>query len=224
MQSRMRRHWNTVWHLNSVESPTRFWPRIISSHWSDLALTLKNFRTDQWNGPPGPAGQLNAVYIDKVEASHNSVRLISWSENQFLCTARSWKSAAGRYERWKVKEIWDHSEIESSPITVVDSSIQNLIADVRKMAMPWITKKMNWVCAVSPSHWKAFTENPRMPSAICTERPDGWRTDGTVYPSNPGYQTTDSEWTEINLKWERTVFDFSHFYLYLKSKYFTALL
>ena len=67
---------------------------------------------------------LNAVYIDKVEASHNSVRLVSGVGKALLADMKD----------EKVKKIWDHSEIRKlTDYTVVDFvKFQSLIADVRK--------------------------------------------------------------------------------------------
>lgn len=78
---------------------------------------------------------LNAVYIDKVEASHNSVRLISMVGKSIpLYCSGVGKALLADMKDEKVKEIWDHSEIRKlTDYTVVDFvKFQNLIADVRK--------------------------------------------------------------------------------------------
>ena len=78
---------------------------------------------------------LNAVYIDKVEASHNSVRLVSMVGKSIpLYCSGVGKALLADMKDEKVKEIWDHSEIRKlTDYTVVDFvKSQNLIADVRK--------------------------------------------------------------------------------------------
>ena len=71
----------------------------------------------------------------KVEASHNSVRLISMVGKSIpLYCSGVGKALLADMKDEKVKEIWDHSEIRKlTDYTVVDFvKFQNLIADVRK--------------------------------------------------------------------------------------------
>ena len=77
---------------------------------------------------------LNAVYIDKVEASHNSVRLISMVGKSIpLYCSGVGKALLADMSDEKIQKIWDRSEIKKlTDYTVIDfPEFQKLIAEVR---------------------------------------------------------------------------------------------
>lgn len=78
---------------------------------------------------------LNAVYIDKVEASHNSVRLVSKIGKSIpLYCSGVGKALLADMDDDKIKRIWEESDIRKlTEYTVTDfESFRELIEEVRR--------------------------------------------------------------------------------------------
>lgn len=78
---------------------------------------------------------INAVYIDKVESAHNTVRLVSMiGKNIPLYCSGVGKAILAEMPDEKIQEIWEKSDIKKmTEYTVTDyHEFRHLIADARK--------------------------------------------------------------------------------------------